>query len=139
MMDTALEIGRRLVTFGPADILLLGLMGFFVITAAFYKMSVQKQCTEIRRSMSKVKRAVQEAGAKEKAGRDELQRLLNAQNANMNRINQLKKVKSEQNRKPAELEKELEDLIAWCHGKNISVDFRRRQAARRAAPPGRKM
>ena len=138
-MDTALEIGRKFAAVGPADMLLLGLVGFFLITAAFYKMSVQRQCAEIRRGMSKVKRAVQEGGAKEKAGRDELQRLLNAQNSNMNRINQLKKVKSEQNRKPAELEKELEDLIAWCHAKNISVDFRRRQASRRAAPPGRKM
>ena len=138
-MDTALEIGRKFAAVGPADMLLLGLVGFFVIAAAFYKMSVRSQCNVIRQSLSKVKRSVEEAAAKEKAGRDELQRLLNAQNANMNRINQLKKVKSEQNRKPAELEKELEDLIAWCHGKNISVDFRRRQAARRAAPPGRKM
>ena len=138
-MDVTLDIGRKLIDFGLADFFLLGLVGFFVISAAFYKMSVRSQCNVIRQSLSKVKRSVEEAAAKEKAGRDELQRLLNAQNANMNRINQLKKTKSEQNRKPAELEKELEDLIAWCHTKNISVDFRRRQASRRAAPPGRKM
>ncbi|OGL59837.1 MAG: hypothetical protein A3J27_14370 [Candidatus Tectomicrobia bacterium RIFCSPLOWO2_12_FULL_69_37] len=138
-MDVTLDIGRKLIDFGLADFFLLGLVGFFVIAAAFYKMSVRSQCNVIRQSLSKVKRSVEEAAAKEKAGRDELQRLLNAQNANMNRINQLKKTKSEQNRKPAELEKELEDLIAWCHAKNISVDFRRRQASRRAAPPGRKM
>jgi len=138
-MDTALKVGREFLAFGPADILLLGLMAFLFFSAMFYKMSVRKQCNVLRASLAKVKRSVQEVAAKEKTGRDELQRLLHAQNANMNRINQLKKLKSDQNRKPAELEKELEDLIAWCHAKNISVDFRRRQAARRAAPPGRKL
>lgn len=138
-MDSAIEFARKLIALGPADLLLMGLMGFFLITAVFYKMSVQRQCSILRKGMAKVKRQVEEASAKEKAGRDELQRLLNEQNANMNRINQLKKLKAEENRKPAEMEKELEDLIAWCHGKNIAVDFRRRQAARRATPPGRKM
>ena len=133
----ALQIGRELASVGPADLILLGLMAFLFVSAFFYKMSVRRQCTVLRASLAKVKRSVQEAAAKEKSGRDELQRLLYSQNSNMNRINQLKKLKSDQNRKPAELEKELEDLIAWCHAKNISVDFRRRQASRRAAPPGR--
>lgn len=138
-MDTALEAGRKLIDVGPADFLLLGLVGFFIISAVYYKISVGRECVLLRNGLNKVKRSVQEAAAKEKVGRDELQRLLNDQNSNMSRINQLKKIKSDHNRKPAELEKELEDLIAWCHAKNISVDFRRRQASRRAAPPGRKM
>lgn len=138
-MDTALRVGRELVAFGPADLLLLGLMAFLFFSALFYKISVRRQCNVLRARLAKFKRSVQEAAAKEKAGRDELQRLLHVQNSNMNRINQLKKLKADQNRKPAELEKELEDLIAWCHAKNISVDFRRRQAARRTAPPGRKL
>lgn len=138
-MDTALEAGRKLIDVGPADFLLLGLVGFFIISTVYYKISVGRECVLLRNELNKAKRSVQEAAAKEKAGRDDLQRLLNDQNSNMSRINQLKKIKSDNNRKPAELEKELEDLIAWCHAKNISVDFRRRQASRRAAPPGRKM
>jgi hypothetical protein len=138
-MDSAFDIGRKLMDFGPADFLLLGLVGFFIVSTVFYKISVGRECAVMRVELNRVKRSVQEAAAKEKAGRDELQRLLNDQNANMSRINELKRIKSEHNRKPAELEKELEDLIAWCHAKNISVDFRRRQASRRAAPPGRKM
>lgn len=138
-MDMALDVARELIRFGPADILLFGLVMAFLLAATFYKMSVRRQCADLRKSLAKVKRSVQDAAVKEKAGRDELQRLLHSQNANMNRINQLKKFKVDQNRKPAELEKELEDLIAWCHAKNISVDFRRRQASRRMAPPGRRM
>lgn len=138
-MDAVAAFGLKFISIGPADAILLGLVGFLLVSSAIYKASVRRQCARLRVSLAKVKRLVEQAGAKERTARDELQRLLHSQNANMNRINQIKKLKSELNRKPAEMEKEMEDLIAWCHAKNISVDFRRRQASRRASPPSRKL
>ena len=138
-MDDLLDLLSKLLAFGIADFFLLGLVAFFLATAMFYKLSIGRQCAVLRAGMAKVKRSVEQAAAREKAARDNLQRLLISQNANMSRIDQIKRLKAEQNRKPAEMEKEMEDLIAWCHGKSISVDFRRRQASRQAAPPGRKL
>jgi len=139
-MTALQEFARALITeVGQADLLLLGLVVLFFVSGLAYRMSVERQCSAIRADLAKVKRSVEEVSVKEKAAREELQRLLNAQNANMLRINKLKIMKTQAARKPMLLDKELGELIAWCNQKNIFVDVKRRQASRRVAPPGRRI
>jgi hypothetical protein len=48
----------------------------------------------------------------------------------------MRRQKADASHYPETLEKELKELTAWCHQRNIAVDFDRRMAARR--PPRKK-
>lgn len=139
MTDPVLEFLSRLIRVGPADYLLIGLVSAFVVSGVIYRLRIEAECRKIMGSLGKVKRSVEEAAAEEKKAREELQNQLNVQNQNMTRINYWKKRKGELSRMPVSLDRELEELVAWCHKKQISVDVRKRQAARRVPPRGQRL
>ena len=140
MADILVEFFQQLfLSLNVADGLLMGLVGLFVVSGFIYKVKNDRECAQIRSNISKQRTALNEIKGKEKQQKEELQRILNAQNANMARINTLKKRKAEISRMPVRLDKELEELVAWCHREKISVNFDRREAARRRTPPGRRI
>lgn len=130
--QTALFI-KELMQITPSDILLLTLVTFFFLSGLTYKIKATRDVWNTRGSIRKLKATVQESANQERRFKTELQELMNAQNANMAEINRMRRKKADESHFPAKLEKELEELTAWCHQRNIRVDFERRMAARRPA------
>ncbi|MEE9274810.1 MAG: hypothetical protein V3V62_05845 [bacterium] len=123
---------------GP-ELLLLGLVFLFVVCGFVYKLRNNSVCSGVRKEIENGKRQITQAKAKEKLLKDELQKTLLTQNQNMGTINSLKAKKSEIARIPAQLDRQLEELVAWCTRERISVNFERQEASRRAAPKGRRV
>ena len=122
---------------GP-ELLLVGIVFLFVLCGIVYKLRSISVCSGIRKEIDNGKRQIATAKGKEKALKDELKKILLTQNQNMATINTLKSKKGEIARIPAQLDRELEELVAWCTRERISVNYERREASRRAAPKGRR-
>ena len=122
---------------GP-ELLLVGIVFLFVLCGIVYKLRSISVCSGIRKEIENGRRQIAQAKVKEKLLKEELQKMLFNQNQNMGTINSLKAKKSEIARIPAQLDRELEELVAWCTRERISVNYERREASRRAAPKGRR-
>jgi hypothetical protein len=136
-MDTVILIGLELINVSAADLLLIGLIGVFFFSGLGYKIKANSEISRLKTEVGKVKGTVEELSGKEKSLRDQVHDLLNAQSLNMVEINRLKTKKANLGKLPITLSKELEDIIAWCHQKKISVNFERRMAAKRPTPKGK--
>ncbi len=128
--QTALFL-KELIQITPSDILLLILVTIFFRSGLSYKIKATRDVWNTRASIIKMKAAVQENANQERGFKAELQELMQSQNANMAKINRMRRKKSDASRIPATLENELGELTAWCRQKNITVDFDRRMASRR--------
>ena len=138
-MDTAILIGMELIKVNAADYLLLGLVGLFFFSGLGYKIKASGEVSKLRKTVEEAKAALAELNDKEHSLRDEVKSLLTAQSVNTAEMNRLKTMKSNLGKLPVTLGKDLEDLVAWCHQKKVSVNFERRMAAKRQTPKGRQM
>ena len=136
-MDTVILIALELINVSAADLLLVGLVGVFFFSGLGYKIKANSEISRLKSEVGKVKGTVEEMASKEKSLRDQVHDLLSAQSLNMVEINRLKSKKATLGKLPITLSKELEDIIAWCHQKKISVNFERRMAAKRPTPKGK--
>ncbi|MDP6367291.1 MAG: hypothetical protein QF787_14280 [Nitrospinota bacterium] len=136
-MDTVILIALELINVSAADLLLVGLVGVFFFSGLGYKIKANSEISRLKSEVGKVKGTVEEMASKEKSLRDQVHDLLSAQSLNMVEINRLKTKKENLGKFPITLSKELEDIIAWCHQKKISVNFERRMAAKRPTPKGK--
>ena len=136
-MDTVILIALELINVSAVDLLLVGLVGVFFFSGLVYKIKANSEISRLKSEVGKVKGTVEEMASKEKSLRDQVHDLLSAQSLNMVEINRLKSKKANLGKFPIILSKELEDIIAWCHQKKISVNFERRMAAKRLTPKGK--
>ena len=128
--DTAFFI-QELTQVAVSDILLLTLVTIFFLSGLFYKVKVTKDVWNTRVSLKKMKADVQRNAEQEKSIKTELQELMHAQNENMAKINTMKRKKADMSHYPEKLQKELDELTAWCSEKNIAVNIERGMASRR--------
>ncbi len=135
-MDIAIVIGKELINVSAADGLRIVLVGIFFFSGLGYKIKARSEISKLEVEVRKVKGALETLAGKEKSLRDEVHNLLSTQSLNMVEINRLKTKKANLGKLPITLSKELEDIVAWCHQKKISVNFDRRMAAKRPSPKG---
>jgi len=129
--ESIILVANEIINVNAADFVLLGLVALFFCSGLGYKIKSRREVSEIRGKVAKLVRSSEELGDKEDGLRNHMRDLLNAQNANVTEINSLKTKKIELSKVPITLSRELDNLIAWCHLKHISVNPERKMAAKR--------
>ena len=125
--------------FTPPELLLFSLIFVFMAFGFLYKLWIKKQCRKIRRSSAQDKRKLGGHEDLEKTAQNVIKELIELQNKNTQILNTLKQKKEKMTRLPTALKQQLSDLTSWCERRKITVNFKRQQASRVPAPPGRRL